>query len=59
MPARICFRTDSLAAGTYQWDVRYVIHPYYDDDGNIVNGDQVITPHQPMEMQLLNVVGEV
>lgn len=51
--------TDSLAAGTYQWDVRYVIHPYYDDDGNIINGDQVITPHQPMEMQLLNVVGEV
>lgn len=51
--------TDSLAAGSYSWDVRYVIHPYYDGNGNIIDGDQVITPRQPMEMQLLNVVGEV
>ena len=51
--------TDSLSAGTYSWDVRYIINPYYDSDGNIVNGDQVITPRQPMDMQLLNVVGEV
>lgn len=51
--------TDTLAAGTYSWDVRYVLHPYYDDDGNIVDGDQVITPRQPMDLQLLQVVGEV
>lgn len=51
--------TDALAAGTYSWDVRYIIHPYYDDSGNIVDGDQVITPRQPMELQLLQVVGEV
>lgn len=51
--------TDTLAAGTYTWDVRYVIHPYYDEDGNIIDGDQVITPRQPMEMQLLQVVGEI
>ena len=51
--------TDNLAAGAYTWDVRYVIHPYYDTSGNIIDGDQVITPRQPMEMQLLQVVGEV
>ena len=51
--------TDSLSAGVYSWDVRYVIHPYYDASGKIVDGDQVITPKQPMEMQLLQVVGEV
>lgn len=51
--------TDTLSAGTYSWDVRYIIHPYYDDSGNIVDGDQVITPRQPMELQLLQVVGEV
>lgn len=51
--------TDNLAAGSYSWDVRYIIHPYYDNNGNIINGDQVITPRQPMEMQLLQVVGEV
>lgn len=51
--------TDNLAAGSYSWDVRYIIHPYYDASGNIVDGDQVITPKQPMDMQLLQVVGEV
>lgn len=51
--------TDTLAAGTYSWDVRYIIHPYYDEAGNIVDGDQVITPRQPMDLQLLQVVGEV
>ena len=51
--------TDTLPAGTFSWDVRYVINPYYDDQGNIIDGDQVITPKAPMEMQLLQVVGEV
>ena len=51
--------TDQLAAGSYNWDVRYVIHPYYDESGKIINGDQVITPRQPMGLTLLNVVGEV
>ena len=51
--------TDGLAAGSYTWDVRYVIHPYYDAAGKIIDGDQVITPRQPMELQLLQVVGEV
>jgi hypothetical protein len=51
--------TDTLAAGVYSWDVRYIIHPYYDSAGNIVDGDQVITPRQPMDLQLLQVVGEV
>ena len=51
--------TDSLAAGSYSWDVRYIINPYYDSNGNIIDGDQVITPRQPMSLTLLQVVGEV
>ena len=51
--------TDSLAPGNYLWDVRYIINPYYDASGRIVNGDQVITPKQPMNMKLLTVVGDV
>ena len=51
--------TDMLPAGSYSWDVRYIIHPYYDTSGNIIDGDQVITPRQPMDLQLLQVVGEV
>ena len=51
--------TDSLAPGPYSWDVRYIIHPYYDASGNIVDGDQVITPKEPQNMQLITVVGNV
>ena len=51
--------TDSLPFGTYNWDVRYVIHPYYDESGNIVDGDQVLTPELPMAMNILNVVGDI
>ena len=51
--------TDTLPAGGYSWDVRYIINPYYDAAGKIVDGDQVITPEQPMNLQLLRVVGEV
>lgn len=51
--------TDSLTPGPYQWDVRYIIHPYYDASGRIIDGDQVITPEQPMSLQLLTVVGDV
>lgn len=51
--------TDSLAPGQYTWDVRYIIHPYYDANGRIVDGDQVITPKEPQTMNLLVVVGDV
>ena len=51
--------TDTLAPAVYNWDVRYIIHPYYDDSGRIIDGDQVITPNEPMSLNLLNVVGEI
>lgn len=51
--------TDSLAPGSYSWDVRYIINPYYDDSGRMINGDQVITPRAPMSLNLLTVVGDV
>ena len=51
--------TDSFAPGPYSWDVRYIIHPYYDASGRIIDGDQVITPKEPQTMNLLTVVGEV
>jgi hypothetical protein len=51
--------TDSLAPGVYMWDVRYIVHPYYDANGKIIDGDQVITPKEPMNLTLLTVVGDV
>ena len=52
--------TDGLNPGTnYTWDIRYVINPYYDETGRIIDGDQVITPKTPRPMNLLNVVGSI
>lgn len=52
--------TDHLApAQNYTWDVRYIIHPYYDSTGKIINGNQVLTPKEPLAMNLLTVVGDV
>ena len=51
--------TESLSPSNYQWDVRYVIHPYYDSEGRIIDGDQVITPKTPQTMTILTVVGDI
>ena len=51
--------TDTLAPGDYNWDVRYIIHPYYDSKGRIFDGDQVITPKEAQKLKLLPVIGEV
>lgn len=51
--------TDYLAPGKYTYDVRYVIGPIYDEEGNIVDGDQVITPKLPQPMILLDTVGNI
>lgn len=51
--------TDQLPPGTYTWDVRYIIGPYYDATGRIVDGDQVITPKAAQNLTLISTVGEV
>ena len=51
--------TDTLAPGAYSWDVRYVINPYYNEYGDIVDGDQVLTPNLPMQCSLLQIVGDI
>lgn len=51
--------TDQLPPGAYSWDVRYVLHPYYNSAGRIVDGDQVITPKTAQNLTLISTVGEV
>lgn len=46
--------TEDLPCGLYKWEVRIVIHPYYDAAGNIENGDQIVSA-VPMVMNLLPV----
>lgn len=51
--------TDQLSPGIYNWDVRYVLHPYYDAAGRVIDGDQVITPKTAQTLTLVATVGEV
>ena len=53
--------TDSLAPGLYEWDARVVIGPKYDSQNNneLYDGDEVITPEEPMKLQLIGTVGQI
>ena len=53
--------TDYLQDGQYEWDVRYVVNPVYDqeDPTKIVDGDCVTTPNDPMPCVLRRTVGQI
>ena len=51
--------TDFLSPGIYYWDVRCVIDPQYDGQGNIVDGDEVATPGSPYQLIILSTVGQI
>lgn len=50
--------TDSLAAGTYTYDIRIVIDPVY-SGGRLVDGTIVTTPESPLYIYLLDTVGQI
>lgn len=51
--------TEKYPAGNYNWDVRYIINAYYDENNIIADGDQVITPYPPQQFILTSPVGTV
>ena len=56
--------TDQLPAGTYSWEMRYVINALYDASGRVVDGDIVRTPGvdgkgNPMSMTLKSVYRDI
>lgn len=53
--------TDTLDSGDYEWDVRYVVDPIYDqeDPGTIIDGAAVATPNDPMPCVLRRTVGQI
>ena len=51
--------TDDLPAGTYYWDMRFIIGPEYDTQEQIFDGEGVSTPGSPFEMVILGTVGRV
>lgn len=52
--------TDGLMPGLYTWDVRYVVNPVYDSEGQIYDGlGGVYTPRDPMTLNLRTTVGQI
>ncbi len=49
--------TDYVSPGAYEYDVRVVIDPEFDDDGNIVTGTVVRTPDDPLPVTIKRTVG--
>lgn len=52
--------TDQLPSGNYEWDIRFIIDPMYDENNQIYDGaGGVITPNTPMKIELLPTVGQI
>lgn len=51
--------TDTWTVGAYSYDVRYVVSPAYDEEGNIIDGIEVITPADPATITIKTTIGEV
>lgn len=50
-------QTDDFSPGSYKWQVRYVINPTRDDNTNdIISGAEVITPDEPQDFVVQNVL---
>ena len=50
--------TGNMHPGDYHFEVRFVLHPYYDASGAIVNANQVIT-FGHMSLRLLPVIDHI
>jgi hypothetical protein len=35
--------TEGLEPGEYSWEARFLVHPYYDGAGTIVNANQIVS----------------
>ena len=51
--------TDTLDPGTYIYDLRIVIDPEFDTEGNLVDGTDVNTPISPLYVEILETVGDI
>ena len=53
--------TDYLAPGVYEYDVRYIVDPVYDQATGLIieDGDNVYTPGSPFYIEILNTVGQI
>lgn len=51
--------TGGWRPGVYEWDMRYVLDAVQDEDGNVTDGREVITPMRPAVLEVLRAVGSI
>lgn len=51
--------TEKLRPDTYEWDIRFVIDAVEDEDGEVTDGREVLTPFAPGTMMIVRTVGDV
>ena len=51
--------TEHLTPGVYEWDMRIAIKAKIAENGDVVDGESVVTPYLPARFTVLKVVGNV
>ena len=51
--------TEKVTPGNYEWDIRIVLGAKFGAGGDVVDGDDVITPFLPGQFSVLRTVGNV
>lgn len=51
--------TEKMAPGTYEWDIRVVFGAKMGAGGDVVDGENVVTPYAPGQFSVMKVVGSV
>lgn len=51
--------TENLPVGSYEWDIRVVIDAKFDNKGDVVDGQAIVTPYPPGVLTIVKVVGSV
>ena len=49
--------TDGIDPGTYEYDIRIVIDPVYDQSGSVIDGEIVYTPEDPIAVNVKRTIG--
>ena len=52
-------QTKILAAGDYVWDVRWIVEPEYDEDDNLIGGEEIDTPYKDLKFSITGTTGDI
>lgn len=51
--------TKSMRYGDYKWDVRFITDPVYDENDQLIGGQEVDTPYTDLRLTIGRTVGDI